>query len=252
MQIVCGSHPAPRWHEPDHTRSGIIIVLPLKYLDHEEGIDYLRSRCEAFPSCDILLLPTPSSWPPPPPRIPYRTTVYITPPWSGFPSSIAGQPRGCQRQYRTIRSRGALGEMLTNADLFGTDTIPTVCGDIDHGQLAQPWACDILRSMYTVEYGNLPWASPVLYHRQLINQLRCLRNTTIGQWFSVATINTYFIMFWLSTLTRMRRTRPMAHEIKCQVRHRWCLQTHPSASRSVQATWAARNAKISCCFFPSY
>ena len=33
-------------------------------------------------------------------RVPY-TTVYITHPWGGFPSSIGRQPR--ERQYRTIR-----------------------------------------------------------------------------------------------------------------------------------------------------
>ena len=36
--------------------------------------------------------------------------VYVTHPWGGFPSSIAQHPRGCQ--YRTIRFRHALGEMI--------------------------------------------------------------------------------------------------------------------------------------------
>ena len=41
--------------------------------------------------------------------VPY-TTVYITLPWGGFPSSIARQPRGCLHQ--TMRLREALGEMF--------------------------------------------------------------------------------------------------------------------------------------------
>ena len=40
-----------------------------------------------------------------------RRAVYITPPWGGFPSSIARQPRGYQ--YLTLRLRkDLLGEML--------------------------------------------------------------------------------------------------------------------------------------------
>ena len=53
-----------------------------------------------------------------------HTTVYVTPPpWGSFPGSIARQPRGCR--YRTVRLRKAFGEMLSNADVFDTDTIPT-------------------------------------------------------------------------------------------------------------------------------
>ena len=58
----------------------------------------------------------------------------ITPPWGGFPSSIARQPKK-GGQYRTIRLRKALGEM------FPTPTVlaPTLsyCGDIEHGKSAQ-------------------------------------------------------------------------------------------------------------------
>ena len=41
------------------------------------------------------------------------TTVHVTPPWGGFPSSISRQPRG--RQYRKIRLRKTLGKMLPTA-----------------------------------------------------------------------------------------------------------------------------------------
>ena len=42
----------------------------------------------------------------------YTTTVYMTPPCGGFPSSIARRPRGCQ--YRTTRRlRKAPDEMFT-------------------------------------------------------------------------------------------------------------------------------------------
>ena len=41
--------------------------------------------------------------------LPY-TTVYITHPWGGFPSTIARQPRGCQD--RTIRLRKSLRATL--------------------------------------------------------------------------------------------------------------------------------------------
>ena len=62
------------------------------------------------------------------------TTVYTTPPWGGFPS-LPDKSRGCQ--HRTIRLRNpALGQMLSNDDLFRTGTIPK-CGDIDHGTSAR-------------------------------------------------------------------------------------------------------------------
>ena len=61
---------------------------------------------------------------------------YITPPGEVFQGRLLDNPRACQ--YRTIRVRKALGEMVPNADLFGTDTIiPTSCGDIEHGTSAQ-------------------------------------------------------------------------------------------------------------------
>ena len=50
---------------------------------------------------DATRLPAPCS------STPY-TTVYITPTWGGFPSSIVRKSRGCR--YRTIRLRKALGE----------------------------------------------------------------------------------------------------------------------------------------------
>ena len=55
---------------------------------------------------------------------PYAT-VYLTPPWCGFSSSIARQPRGCQ--YRTLRLRKALGEMF----------LALKCGDIERGKSTQ-------------------------------------------------------------------------------------------------------------------
>ena len=48
-------------------------------------------------------------------RIP-GTTVYVTHPSGGFPSSIARQPRRCQ--YRMIRLRSGLGEMFPTPTLF--------------------------------------------------------------------------------------------------------------------------------------
>ena len=63
---------------------------------------------------------------------------YITPPWGGFPSSIARQPRGCQ--YRTIRLWKALSEM------FPTPTDYSCCGDMDDGKVG-PGVCDIHRRM---------------------------------------------------------------------------------------------------------
>ena len=72
---------------------------------------------------------------------PYRT-VYITPPWDGFPSSTARQPRGCQ--YRTIRLRQkkALGDTFPKP----TSLAPTLIRLWRY----RPWTidpgvCDILR-----------------------------------------------------------------------------------------------------------
>ena len=76
---------------------------------------------------------------------------YHTPPWGGFPSSIARQPRGCQ--YRTIRLRNALGEM------FPTPTFLTPT-------LFQPWRYQPwiigpgLCVIDTVVYGTLTAVRP--------------------------------------------------------------------------------------------
>ena len=54
---------------------------------------------------------------------PVHDGVLITPPWGRFffPSSIAGQPRGCQ--YRTIRLRQALGETFPPPTFFVAPTL---------------------------------------------------------------------------------------------------------------------------------
>ena len=72
--------------------------------------------------------------------VPYTTVCYceyhiITPPWCGFPSSTARQPRGCQ--YRTMRTSSESSRRdASNAELFGTNTIPTAVEipNIDHGK----------------------------------------------------------------------------------------------------------------------
>ena len=56
-------------------------------------------------------------------RVPCMT-VYITHPWGGFPRSIARQLRGCR--YRTITSSESSRRDVSNANLVGTDTTPTV------------------------------------------------------------------------------------------------------------------------------
>ena len=79
----------------------------------------------------------------------YTTTVYMTPPCGGFPSSIARRPRGCQ--YRTIRLRKALGER------FPTSTFLHAPAPFQlfryRGWKIGPGGCDSVT--YTVVYGNL-------------------------------------------------------------------------------------------------
>ena len=56
--------------------------------------------------------------------VPY-STVYYHPPWGGFPSSIARQPRGCQSIPNDTSSERSRRD-VSRADVFGTDTVPTV------------------------------------------------------------------------------------------------------------------------------
>ena len=72
-------------------------------------------------------------------------TMYINPPWRGFPSSIARQPRGCH--YRTISLRKPLGEIFPTR--FGTENCSN-CEDIDYGRSAQEGVT------YTVAYDGSP------------------------------------------------------------------------------------------------
>ena len=73
------------------------------------------------------------------------------PPWHGFPSSIARQPRG--GQYRTTRLRKALGGMFTTPNFLApTLLLYSNCGDIEHGNTAQEQGGVIVT--YTVVYGR--------------------------------------------------------------------------------------------------
>ena len=63
----------------------------------------------------------------------YEVSHYHTPPWCGFPSSIARQPRGCQ--YRTTLFGSSRRDVCT-ADLFWHRHYSD-CRDIVHGKSAQ-------------------------------------------------------------------------------------------------------------------
>ena len=55
------------------------------------------------------------------------TTVYVTPLWRGFPSSIARQPRGCRScRIPNHTSSESSRRDVSNAGLFGTGTFPAV------------------------------------------------------------------------------------------------------------------------------
>ena len=82
-------------------------------------------------------------------EVPY-TTVYVTPTWRSFPSSIARQPR-CQD--RTARLRKDLGEMLPTPTFLARHH--SKCGDIDSGKSAQ-WGGDMHRRIrYTMSLDPL-------------------------------------------------------------------------------------------------
>ena len=92
----------------------------------------------------------------------YRTRwlAYITHPWGGFRSSrlrLLDKPRGCQYRERYVFEKLS-ASCLQNADLFGTDTIPTAVeiSTMDN----RPRGCD---THHTLDNSllNMPTGMPI-------------------------------------------------------------------------------------------